>query len=188
MEKKEVALIMKLLRVAYPQSFKAYSKDETHLLLEVWYRAFRDDDADLVTEAVRQLINYDAREFAPNIGQVRQRMIQIAIPTSPDDAEKAWNEMKRVLRMLPSERPDECKEYYENLPEKVKRIYSVHDLVEMAFFRRSNDLTQFEKPRFMRMYSELESHNIDKFMISGTSSLRIPKKDNLQIERRKSND
>ena len=173
MEKEQVRKLLTVLRINYPQSFKDYDRETSAMLLELWYGAFKNDDSDLVTKAVQSIVYNDAREFAPNIGQVKNKMLEIAMPTSPDEADNAWDEVRKVLKALPSDNPRDCEEYIKKLPENISRIYSADELVDMAFRRTTAELIQYEKPRFLKVYKEIQEHHRDKILIEGTSSLKI---------------
>ncbi len=88
MTEEETARIMTLLQAEYPGSFSRLDDRQMALKLELWIREFERDEYNLVYAAVRLLMK-ENREFAPNIGQIRDKMDLLLAPDELDETQ-AW--------------------------------------------------------------------------------------------------
>ena len=70
----ETRAILKIVKAEYPQSFRGLSKDDAQAKLDLWAEMFAEDDAGIVGAAVKQIIASGEREFAPSVGQIKERM------------------------------------------------------------------------------------------------------------------
>lgn len=96
MTREETSKILTVLKVNYPQSFKGWTSEQGEAFLSLWSEAFKEDKADIVTMAVKSIIYGDTREFAPNIGQVKDKIMQITNPITID-ADQAWAMVFKAL-------------------------------------------------------------------------------------------
>ncbi len=149
MTKEETRQLLTVLRVNYPHSFARLSDEETFVFLDLWTEAFKDDPAELVVQAVKAIIYGDKREFAPNIGQVKDRMYTMA-HSDMLDADSAWEMVKRAVQ-----RGDRGKrEEWRKFPEEVKDgVGSFGTLVEWGRM----DADSFDRvimPFFKKGYKE----------------------------------
>ena len=74
--------ILKIVKAEYPQSFRGISREDAEAKLNLWAEMFANDDVGLVGAAVKQIIVAGNREFAPNIGQIKDQMAKLTT-TSP---------------------------------------------------------------------------------------------------------
>ena len=93
----ETKEILFILQTNYPQSFKGWDKEQVKYFVELWAEAFKNDDVAIVTNAVKSIIYSSTREFAPNIGQVKDKIYQLS-NHSQIDADEAWNMVSSALR------------------------------------------------------------------------------------------
>lgn len=96
MTREETSKILTVLKVNYPQSFKGWTSEQGEAFLSLWSEAFKDDPVEIVTAAVKSIIYSDTREFAPNIGQVKDKIMQITNPITID-ADQAWAMVFKAL-------------------------------------------------------------------------------------------
>lgn len=89
--------ILTILKINYPHSFRGWKKEQGYDFLDLWSEAFKDDPVELVVAAVKAIIYSDTREFAPNIGQVKDKMYKLS-NTVQIDADAAWNMVSNALR------------------------------------------------------------------------------------------
>ena len=97
MTKDETMQAIKILKIAYPNSYKDYTSDEAAILADLWYDALKEYPSDLVMAAVKSIIYGDTREFAPNIGQVRAKVSELS-QLETETADEAWLHVKKALR------------------------------------------------------------------------------------------
>ena len=88
MEKVEVQTLLTLIQSEYPQSFAKMDERQMALKMEMWSKEFEDDDSKIVFAAARVLMR-SAREFAPNSGQIREKINELTQAPSLDE-QQAW--------------------------------------------------------------------------------------------------
>lgn len=124
----ETRSVLRVLRINYPHSFKDLSPQDTQDYLTLWAEMFKHDDYNLVKSAVLSIINGDKREFAPNIGQVKDMMYRLS-NTKGIDPDEAWGMVYKAL----GNSIYNAKEEFEKLPDEVKAgIGSYSQLREWA--------------------------------------------------------
>lgn len=73
----ETRSILKIVKAEYPQSFRGITREDAEAKLNLWAEMFADDDVGLVGAAVKQIIVAGNREFAPNVGQIKEQMAKL---------------------------------------------------------------------------------------------------------------
>lgn len=71
MTDEEIRQVLMVIKTAYPQSFARMDKRHSDLYLALWQKAFRNENAEMVRIAVYHFIYETTRDFAPNIGQIK---------------------------------------------------------------------------------------------------------------------
>lgn len=129
MNREQVQDLLTVIRLNYPQSFINFTKQQSVAYLDMMAEAFKDDPADLVTSAVKSIIYSDTREFAPNIGQIKNKMYELAHTSTSIDAQGAWSLVKKALRRSGWHSQEE----FEKLPPEVQDyIGDAHTLHEWS--------------------------------------------------------
>lgn len=165
MTKEEVRQLLVLLRELYPQSFVHHTAEGSQMIFQVWFETFKDENAKLVHAAVMKLIQNNKTAFAPTIGEIREVMYDLAgirIMT----ADEVWNTARRFWCNLGTRSAAEIEPRYKKLPEEVKRAFTISDMIQYADMN-TTDVLQYEKPRFMKEYKNIESQHKAK-MLSGS--------------------
>lgn len=150
MTEKETEKILGFLESNYPNSYKNHDAVMRKTLKGLWCDAFKFIPFELVRNAVTQIIISDKREFAPNIGQVMNRIADMVSTDPAAESESAWNQVMNFIHNHPQ---DEYLDSYTVLPETIRRFMKVPDLIQLA-----NNTTEqnrnFEKPRFLKQYRD----------------------------------
>lgn len=172
MEREEVRQILTVLRTAYPQSFTNYTKESATMLMDLWYEIFRNTPTALVTYAVKNIIAHDNRDFAPNPGQVNNRIKELITDTPESAAEIAWKQVKGAIRSIyvyegynPAD-ADHNRAVYGSLPDILRLLYTMSDIYRMASMS-AKDLESFEKPRFLKAYNAMRDTAVKTAMSTG---------------------
>lgn len=177
--REEIRQLLVLLKSYYPNSFTNHTAEGSQLVYEIWCKTFENEDKNLVQNAVLKCIQESTSSFAPNIGQIRQKMVALAqIPMM--DADSAWETARRFWSTISSEDVRDIHEQWEKLPEQIRRIYSDSDMVELGFHTSSHDIETFEKPRFMKAWSNYESQ-YQRSLIESKSITAIATEQKLMI-------
>ena len=91
----ETRTILTLLQTEYPQSFAKMDDRQMAMKLKLWASEFQYDDYKAVYAMGRAIMSAGNREFAPNIGQIREKMRLLTEPEELTDA-KAWAMVSRA--------------------------------------------------------------------------------------------
>ncbi len=173
----ETRSILTVLKINYPQSFKGWTAEQGEAFLNLWSEAFKDDPVQMVAMAVKAIIYSDTREFAPNIGQVKDRMVKLSNSTTLD-ADQAW---AMVYKALSNSIYNSEKEF-DKLPSEVRAgVGSPNQLREWAKMDTSTlesvIASNFKKGYRGRVKEKQEFEKLPqsvKTMIQGlTDSMRI---------------
>lgn len=95
-EEMTIAKIMTLLQAEYPNSFSNMDSRTMALKKHLWESEFANDDIMLVYAAVRLLMK-ERRDFAPNIGHIREKMRLLTETEEITEAE-AWALVSKACR------------------------------------------------------------------------------------------
>lgn len=117
MTRDDVIKIMSVLRGAYPHFYRDISKQEAYDTINLWTDMFSNDDASIVSAAVKSLIDGDDKGFPPTIGQVKAKMRLLVGSDELTEAE-AWNLVSKAVKNGLYGAVEE----FEKLPPAVKRI------------------------------------------------------------------
>lgn len=117
MTKEETGLVLKILRVAYPTFYTKMGGNYYADLVELWTTMFAEDDAAVVTAAVKDLI-LTHRGFPPEIADVKTRMREIVAAA---EGKQTDEELWIILREAIADGQYGAKEQYEKLPPVLKR-------------------------------------------------------------------
>lgn len=142
MTKEQWALLVKVLKSAYPQ-YTNFLADQYSL--ELWYRALQDIPYETLNIAIQRQIS--TNRYPPSIAEIRASVV----PKSRDWSE-GWEEVKRAIRLYGSYNETKALESMsETTREVVKRMgfreicFSENEAVDRANFRMIYE--QVEKKR-----------------------------------------
>lgn len=126
MDKPETLKILAVLRVAYPNFYKAMSEDDYRDTVILWADLFRDDSFTLVSAAVKTLIATDEKGYPPHIGAVKAAIAKLTEQPVLTEME-AWNLVKSKLSAYATH------EDFLELPEVIRRaVGSASQLCQWA--------------------------------------------------------
>lgn len=75
MQRKEIIIILKKLKIAYPRFYADISKEEAEDTILLWMDFFKDDNPSLVLESVNNLIvNF---KYPPTIADIKEEMYKL---------------------------------------------------------------------------------------------------------------
>lgn len=116
MTKKETAKIIAILQVNYPDNFKDKSDAVFMATVDLWEKAFVDDDYSVVSAAVLAHIVTDTNRFMPPIGVIKAKIAELMKREEMTEQE-AWSLVAKAL----SNSTYGSTEEYAKLPPVVKR-------------------------------------------------------------------
>ena len=135
MTKAQTMKILAIIRAAYPRFYVGTTLDDADAAGNLWHSFFADDDASLVSDAVRTFIANDTKGFPPVVGQIREKLdvINQAVNGFELTPQNAWGLVKKALK----DSAYHSAERFAELPEVVQEVVgSPSQLYEWAV---SND-------------------------------------------------
>lgn len=102
MTRDETMKIMAVLKATYPNFYNGMTRRDAEGVVALWTDMFSEDSYNAVAAAVKAFIASDSKGFPPVVGQVKQRVMEIASTNAlPDNVsrgsekEAAW--MRRYI-------------------------------------------------------------------------------------------
>lgn len=116
----QTAQMMAILRAAYPRFYIGMTDEDAEAALNLWHGFFADDDASLVSDAVKAFIANDTKGFPPSIGQIREKLdtINQAVNGFELTPQSAWGLVKRAMK----DSAYHAAERFAELPEVVREV------------------------------------------------------------------
>lgn len=116
----QTAQMMAILRAAYPRFYIGMTDEDAEVALNLWHGFFADDDASLVSDAVKAFIANDTKGFPPSIGQIREKLdtINQAVNGFELTPQSAWGLVKRAMK----DSAYHAAERFAELPEVVQEV------------------------------------------------------------------
>ena len=145
MQLQEVKDLLTVIRLNYPQSFRDYTKKQGEAYVAMMYEAFKDDPTELVTSAVKSIIYSDTREFAPNIGQIKNKMFELTNTGMTE--QEAWLMVKKAC----GNGLYGAEEEYSKLPATIQKLVTPQQIRDWAMID-SDELNTVVASNFMRSY------------------------------------
>lgn len=153
MTRKETIQILQILKIAYPNFYKDFSKEDTNNAIDLWTTMFEDEDVVMVASAVKAYIATDEKGFPPVIGQIKNKIHSLSGSRGVTEIE-AWEKVKNAIRNSLYN----AKEEYYKLPENIQRLVgSPSTLREWAMLDIS-ELDTVVQSNFMRSYKSRQEH------------------------------
>lgn len=97
MDRHETAMVLSILRAAYPNFYKGMGKEDLNSIVNLWLSMFEEDPPENVAAAVKALIATDTKGFPPHIGAVKEKLRQITTPAMMTEQE-AWALVANAIR------------------------------------------------------------------------------------------
>lgn len=159
----EIAMLLGVIRVAYPNSFRDMQESDRKALMKLWERQFAEYDYKIVETAIDSIISVDTSGFMPSIGRIKEEIIKLTTP-KPLTEEEAWNLIKKAINGANSspysvvfingvtDGKTGAQRNFEQLPEELQRIVgSPRQLAEWAGMNHEV-LNSVVASNFMRTY------------------------------------
>lgn len=159
MNAENVVKILTLLQAEYPNSFSRLDERQMKLKMELWIKEFEADEYKLVYASVRILMR-ENREFAPNIGQIREKMRLLTAPDELSEAD-AWTIVSKACRNGLYGYAQE----YAKLPEDVQRAVGAPEQLREWAMMDADTLQSVVASNFRRSYRVYKSRQKELAMI-----------------------
>ena len=151
MTKTENAAILKLCKIGWPHSFERMTPDEMADTLTLWADLFADDDFNEVAAAVKRIMLAGNREFAPNVGAIKEEMRRMfnkdrLTPTA------AWELVRKALQNSVYGFEEE----YGKLPPDVQEAVGSPGRLRVMALMDADEVEKYEAPRFQRDFAAVQ--------------------------------
>lgn len=98
MTREETLKIMSVLKAAYTAFYKDMKRSEAEGIVNLWASMFIDDPYEVVAAAVKAHIAKDTKGFPPNIGAIKDAIVQLTKPQELGMSElEAWSRVRKAV-------------------------------------------------------------------------------------------
>lgn len=94
MEKKQVLSMLTMLKTAFPSYYKSFTKEEAEQVVDLYEMAFKEDDAQDVVRALKEIIF--TSEYPPAIATIKKAIANNKTSNIPL-AEDEWNKVLELV-------------------------------------------------------------------------------------------
>lgn len=147
MNEQDTAMVMALLKVAYPGYYRGVGAQEARAAVKMWAQMFAEDEASVVAAAVKAYIAADTKGFPPSIGQVREKIRLLTQPQELPESE-AWALVQRAV----SRAGYYAQEEFDKLPSAVQSAVGSASVLKEWAMADIDDLSTVIQSNFMRAY------------------------------------
>lgn len=93
----QTAMVLSVLKAAYPHAFKDMSKKDGEAMLNLWAGMFAEDSYAEVNSAVGALIATRTAGYSPTVGEVKEQLHRLKHSNDIDEA-SAWALVSKACR------------------------------------------------------------------------------------------
>lgn len=147
MTRDETRLILAVLKVAYPSSFKGMTVADATTLLNLWERLFANDKYEAVAAAVDALIATRTVGYTPTPGEVKDQMSRIR-NAEELDAGTAWALVAKACR----NGSYGYREEFQKLPPEIQRAVGAPEQLRAWALMEEETVNSVVASNFMKTY------------------------------------
>lgn len=164
MSREETLKILAVLKVAYPGFYRGMKPGEAESVVSLWEDLFRKEPYDIVSYAVKALLETDEKGYPPNIGAVKAR-IRLLTQSGQMTEMEAWRLVREAIRgasMDASSRlfhgessplPEtSAQRNFLKLPEQIQRIIGGPEQLAEWEKLPDDEINTITQSNFMRSY------------------------------------
>ena len=159
MKRKEILMMLSLLKTAYPSFYKNIVKEEAEEVIKLYELMFSDENFEIVLLAVKELIK--TFKYPPTIADINEKIYQLKNIENKSNSE-LWDSLLKAIRNGSYGSVEE----FNKLPEIVKEyVGSPTQLQEMAQMD-SDVIHSVVKGQFLKQIDNLKQRTKEKSMMS----------------------
>ena len=143
MTRQEALKILTILKTAYPNFYKDYSKEELNAAIDLWATMFVDEHPKIVTEAVKALIC--THKYPPTIADIKEKIATITRPEQMTEME-AWQRVKAAISYY------NASENFEELPPILQKVVGSPNTLREWAVMDGEVVNSVIQSNFMRSY------------------------------------
>lgn len=166
MTREETTKILSIIKLAYPNFYKSITKQEAENTINLYQEMFKEDEANLVMIAVKELIN--TFQYPPTIADIKNKIYKLT------NIEKTPAELWDKLQSAISNGIYHSVEMFEILPDEVKQfVRSPSQLKELAMMD-SDVVHSVTKGQFFKQIEIIQKRiKEDKLMLPETKKMQL---------------
>ena len=168
MTDKEIRMILGVMKVAYPNSFRDMQEADRNALVMLWKRQFEGFDYKAVSMAVDSIIATDPSGFMPTIGRVKQEVTNLTQPKMLTEQE-AWLLVEKACRNSNYG----AREEFDKLPPEIQRFVGSPNQLREWGMMNSDELKTVVASNFMRSYRVRAKNDRDYFALPESVRLML---------------
>lgn len=154
MDRADAQKVLEMFKIAYPQSYTHFDKSTVTMFINLWTDAFKNIPNSIVFKAVKSIIYTNTREFAPNIGQVMNQILNELAPDTEERAMRAWENLRSFISKTSSwATKDEEMPMYNKLDAITKQMYPYREAKRLGTM--TTDSLEYRRNEFLRVYKQL---------------------------------
>lgn len=157
MTREETAQILRVIKTEWRHSFANITRQDMENMLNLWAEMFADDDAGIVGAAVKSIIVAGNREFAPNIGQIKEQMRKLTEKHGDKSEAEAWARIRKAIRNSGYE----SREEFERLPPILQRLVGSPSQLREWAMMDSDELNTVVASNVQRAYRTMQQREIE---------------------------
>jgi len=150
MTKNEAAVIMAILRVAFPAFYRNSTEADAKASINLWYDMFKDDPAELVEAAVKSIIATKIEGYPPTIGAVKEKIREIQNPNAMT-AQDAWAIVSKAAA---------GNMQWEDLPRSIQKAIGSPSVLHNWRMMEEDSFNSVVYSNFIKSYKVIEEREI----------------------------
>lgn len=179
MTQEEVRLILNILKTNYFAVFNKMNPTEKQAYFALWCESFKDEDKDLVANAVKTIINTDPTPYPPNIAQVKNKMYELTHTDSSMQPLEAWE----LVRRAASRSGWHAEEEFAKLPKELQQVVGSPSQLHQWSQMDSQTVNSVIASNFQRTYKARVQENKQLSMLPGDVKRQIGVDTSLFVKR-----
>ena len=145
MTRQEALKILTILKTAYPNFYKDYSKEELNAAIDLWATMFAEEHPEIVVEAVKALIC--THKYPPTIADVKEKIAMIMQSQTQTMTEmEAWQRVKVAISYY------NASEKFAELPPILQKIVGSPNVLREWALMNGEVVNSVIQSNFMRSY------------------------------------
>lgn len=178
MNDKQILMILSILKANYSFWAKGLSEIDIDAMVMLWKKQFKDDDPNIIANAVQSIIATDTSDYPPNIAKIKQ-MASVLLNGNRLTEQEAWGYIKRALPNASIQ----AKYDWSNFPQEVQELCTPRDLVDWALNYTEDKIDTVIASNFMRSYRTKIVQNQQQNLLPSSVKFAISGiKENMKLE------
>ena len=172
MKKEDVAKILAILKIAYPNFYKDTKGEEIESTVQLYQEMFSDCDAGFVAIAVKELIN--TFQYPPTIADIKNKMYDLYNRDDDKSPSELWDILLRAIRNGAYGYLEE----FEKLPNEVKEFVRRPEQLKELALMDSNTIHSVVKGQFLKQIDIIKRRiKEDTMMLSSAKQMLVTLKE-----------